>query len=269
MSTIECKLPEGDRWRLRADEAFMRKQAPLPPGGPGALALDLMEQMFDYLPDSPFFIKDKALTYVSVNMAMVRFCGARTRAEVIGRTAADFFPNQGRVWSESLDQQVLRSGKPIKDQLHLAERLHGTPVWLLIGRWPVFDEGESVVGVAQNARLLPAPDRKHVRYERLAAALERITQNLSARIEVAALARRVGVSVSQLERDFVELFGISPTKYISKVKLEAALEMVRAGYAIADVAHACGYSDQSAFTRRFQAAIGMSPTEYRRRHSGR
>jgi len=235
----------------------------------GASAIDLLEGLFDYLPDSPFFIKDSQLVYIAVNTAMVRFCGARNRDEVIGKSAAEFFPSAGRAWSESLDVQVLRTGKPIKDQLHLAERLHGAPVWLLIGRWPVFGSGGKIIGVAQNARLLPTPNRKHVRYERLAAALTWISENLSARIEVSALARRVGVSMSQLERDFFELFGLSPTKYISKLKLEAALEMIAAGHAIAEVAHACGYSDQSAFTRRFQAAIGMSPSEYRRKHASR
>lgn len=233
----------------------------------GASAIDLMEGLFDYLPDSPFFIKDRRLVYIAVNSAMVRFCGARHRDDVIGKSAAEFFPSHGRAWSESLDLQVLRTGKPIKDQLHLAERLHGAPVWLLIGRWPVCGAGGAVIGVAQNARLLPTPNRKHFRYERLAAALSCISENLSARVEVAALARRVGISTSQLERDFFELFGVSPTKYVSKVKLDAALEMIRAGHAIAEVAHACGYSDQSAFTRRFQAAIGMSPSEYRRRHA--
>jgi len=38
------------------------------------------------------------------------------------------------------------------------------------------------------------------------------------------------------------------------------------GGPIVNVAHACGFADQSAFTRRFRATIGMSPSEYRRMH---
>ena len=32
---------------------------------------------------------------------------------------------------------------------------------------------------------------------------------------------------------------------------------------IAEVAHACGYSDHSAFCRLFKAAVDMTPTEFR------
>jgi AraC-like DNA-binding protein len=95
-------------------------------------------------------------------------------------------------------------------------------------------------------------------------ALDYIDANFAARIEVADLARRVGLSVSQFERHFTDLFSISPSRYVRKVRFDAALEMLREGGAVADVAHACGYSDQSAFTRRFRAATGMSPLEYRR-----
>ena len=34
---------------------------------------------------------------------------------------------------------------------------------------------------------------------------------------------------------------------------------------IAMIALDCGYSDQSAFTRQFKAAVGLTPQQYRRR----
>ena len=76
-------------------------------------------------------------------------------------------------------------------------------------------------------------------------------------------ARRAGVSVSQLERDFMALFGVPPRRYLAKVRLDAALEMLLTDAPLADIAQACGYADQSAFGRRFQAALGMSPSRYR------
>ena len=33
---------------------------------------------------------------------------------------------------------------------------------------------------------------------------------------------------------------------------------------VAEVAHACGYSDHSAFTRQFRATVGLTPREFRR-----
>ena len=58
-------------------------------------------------------------------------------------------------------------------------------------------------------------------------------------------------------------------RYVAKVRFEAALDLLRSGRPVTEVAHACGYADQSAFTRRFRASIGMSPSEYRRSIIGR
>jgi AraC-like DNA-binding protein len=68
----------------------------------------------------------------------------------------------------------------------------------------------------------------------------------------------------QLERDFIKLIGMSPRRYLTRLRMEAAVELLeRSNDPILKVADACGYSDQSAFTRRFRAAVGMSPSEYR------
>jgi AraC-like DNA-binding protein len=46
--------------------------------------------------------------------------------------------------------------------------------------------------------------------------------------------------------------------------MEAALRRLRESDAsMARIASESGYSDQSAFTRRFHQTIGMSPSEYR------
>jgi PAS domain S-box-containing protein len=232
-----------------------------------ALSLELVEALLDHLPRAPFFVKDRELRYVSANAAMLELCGVRRRDEFIGRSAREFFPEAMWRRYEALDLQVMRSGRPVTDQLHLSVRMRGRPVWLLFGRWPVTTEAGDVVGIAAMARALEAPDRRHPTYERLAIAVEHIQANFGAPLDVPDLARRAGVSVSQLERDFVSLFGLPPRGYLTKVRLEAALAMLDGDKPIVEIAHACGYGDQSAFTRRFHAAVGISPTEYRRSHA--
>lgn len=229
-----------------------------------SLTLGLVETLLDHLPQAPYFIKDHALRYVSANAAMLDICGVKSRADFIGRTARDFFPEAARRRYELLDRAVMRTQRPVKDQLDLSVRMRGPPVWVLFGRWPIIGSRRQSVGVVAIARRLETPDRRHPTYERLALAVDHIKANFGAPLDVADLARRAGVSVSQLERDFVSLFGLPPRRYLTKVRFEAALEMLQADKPIVEIAHACGYSDQSAFTRRFSAAIGMSPTEYRR-----
>jgi len=48
------------------------------------------------------------------------------------------------------------------------------------------------------------------------------------------------------------------------VRIQAAMHRLHGPGSIAAIAQACGFSDQSAFTRRFVALVGMTPGEYRR-----
>jgi AraC-like DNA-binding protein len=227
-----------------------------------SLGLNLVESLFDHLPDAAFALKDSSLRYQSANAAMCELCGVRGRAELQGRTARDFFSDAARY--ETWDRLVQRAKRPIKDRLYYCWRLRGRPVWLLTTVWPVAGAGPEGEAVASISRLLQAPDRRHPTYERLAEIVDYIHASVSVPVDIAEMARRAGVSISQLERDFVKVFGLPPRRYLTKVRFEAALDLLKSGVSIAEVAHACGYADQSAFTRRFRAAVGMSPREYRR-----
>lgn len=225
-------------------------------------SLDLSESLLESLPRTPFFVKDQALRYVRANSAMLDLCGAASRAELVGKTERELFPEPVRARNEALDRHVMRTVKPVKDRLDLCVRVQAPPVWLLSGRWPVIGAGGEVVGVAGIARILET-ERRQPAYERLAVALDYLNANFAAPFDIAEMARRAGVSSCQLKRDFAGVFGVPPRRYLTKIRLEAALDRLAAGGPIVDVAHACGYPDQSAFTRRFRAAVGMSPSAYR------
>lgn len=249
----------------------MNLMRPIPGSAPRAMGLaaasaldvDLVARLLEHLPDAPFFVKDRALTYVSANQAMAKLCGVRDATALIGKTAADFFPVADTSYFEALDRIVL-NGKAVNDQLRLCRSFEGAPGWLLFSKQPVTDSSGAVIGVAAIARSLPAPSRKHPTYARLSAAMEFINANIGRQIRVSDLARRANISVSQFERDFAALFGVSPNRYITNARLEAAFAMLQSGGDIADIAQACGYCDQSAFTRRFRQTIGASPSEFRR-----
>lgn len=232
-------------------------------GGVLPVTLDLWRATLEDLPGTLFFVKDESLRFVCGNRAMREFCGVQTEGDLAGRSAGAFFPDAAGKKYEETERLVMRALRPVKDQLFYSVRLRGRPVWLLLGCWPVIGARGRASGVASVARILEAPDRRHPTYERLALVVDYIKANFTQPIEVSDLAKRAGVSVSQLERDFVNLFGVAPRRYITKVRLDAALELLREGGPIVDISHACGYSDQSAFTRRFRTLVGMSPTEYR------
>lgn len=81
----------------------------------------------------------------------------------------------------------------------------------------------------------------------------------------AVMAERAAVSVSRLHALFRAELGASPRGWLSDLRLRRAREWLAASeQSIAQIAHRCGYGDQSALTRAMRKATGMTPAAYRR-----
>ncbi|MEU9489802.1 GlxA family transcriptional regulator [Streptomyces decoyicus] len=93
-----------------------------------------------------------------------------------------------------------------------------------------------------------------------------ITENPAADLCVDALAERASLSPRHFARAFRDEVGMTPGRYVDRVRLEAArrhLEDTVDG--IEQVARRCGYGTPEAMRRAFLRALGASPAEYRRR----
>lgn len=85
-------------------------------------------------------------------------------------------------------------------------------------------------------------------------------------LSVDNLARRAGLSPRQFARAFAEEAGISPGRYVDKVRLEAARRHLEdTASDIGQVARACGYGTPESMRRAFLRTLGVPPAEYRRR----
>ena len=103
----------------------------------------------------------------------------------------------------------------------------------------------------------------HIRLRRV---LDYIAANIKGDITLVNLARIAGYSVFHFARKFTLAMGISPHRYISRMRLEKAMAELAAGKApLAQIALNAQFSSQASFTRAFHRATGMTPKEYRRR----
>ena len=83
-------------------------------------------------------------------------------------------------------------------------------------------------------------------------------------LTVRRLAQRQGVSVDTLERAFRSELGVSPGRYHRRLRLRMGRALLEhSSMRIRDVAQACGYGDQAAFSRAFRAEFGLAPIEAR------
>lgn len=93
-----------------------------------------------------------------------------------------------------------------------------------------------------------------------------VAEHPEADLSVDKLAQRAGLSPRQFARAFADEAGISPGRYVDKVRLEAARRHLEDTAAdINQVARACGYGTPESMRRAFTRTLGVSPAEYRRR----
>ena len=101
---------------------------------------------------------------------------------------------------------------------------------------------------------------------RLNRVLDYISANIDHDITLTDLARVGGLSLFHFARKFALAMGVSPIRYISRIRLDRARAELAAGkLPLAQIALNAGFSSQATFTRAFGRATSMTPLEYRRR----
>lgn len=227
--------------------------------------VDVLAELFDHVPDLAFFVKDAAGRYVAVNTSLVKRHGFTHKAQVLGRRPCDICPGDfGRVPTEQ-DAHVLCTGEPLLDHLEQQWYLPHKPVWCLTTKLPLRDPTGKVVGLIGISRDVRAPVDPRTIPPGLAAALESFENNLAEPVTPALLARRAGLRAAKLARLIRRFFDLTPSQFITQTRLAVAARLLReTNRRVCDIACACGFYDQSAFSRAFRSAMGVTPSAYRK-----
>jgi PAS domain S-box-containing protein len=229
-----------------------------------APGLELTARLFDRVADIVFCVKDRAGRYVACNDAFAQRVGLKHTADVIGRTARDFFPAQLAAVFEAQDREVIATGHSVADKLELSFNRDGSLGWFLAQKEPVKDVAGKVLGVAGISRDLRLGESDAPRIAGIGAAVARIRREFSGPVRIAALARASGLSADSFERRFRKALGLTAREFLLRVRVEEAARLLReTAEPLASIASECGFYDQSAFTRLFRATTGLTPSVYR------
>ncbi|GAB7535344.1 AraC family transcriptional regulator [Burkholderia sp. 22PA0099] len=101
---------------------------------------------------------------------------------------------------------------------------------------------------------VPAADEPRVARMR-----ERLAADLTTPVTLAEMAEAAGLSPFHAARLFTRATGMAPHAWRNQLRLHRSLAPLRAGLAVADVAAASGFVDQSHFTRHFKRMFGVPP----------
>jgi AraC family transcriptional regulator len=112
----------------------------------------------------------------------------------------------------------------------------------------------------------PSPLASHkLDHARLRRVLDYVAVHLADDITVSDLAGVAGLSTFHFARMFTLAVGVSPHRYVSRMRLERAMAEIAEGkLPLSKIAFDARFSSQASFTRAFRRATEMTPGEYRR-----
>ncbi len=102
----------------------------------------------------------------------------------------------------------------------------------------------------------------HVTHPAVMAARDYLRRRVHEAITLEELARISRMSRFHLVRAFAAHIGLPPHAYQTRVRLERAMALLRAGIRPGEVANLTGFADQSHLTRHFRRIVGVTPGEY-------
>ena len=242
--------------------------------GAPRLPLALLERLFDALPDVVFFAKDTEGCYTHGNQTLLDRLRLTKRAQLVGRRTDELFPGGLGDRYREQDEAVLRGGAEIAGQLELHLYPNRAPGWCLTHKFawrePAAAGGrrrDAIVGLVGLSRDLATPGLSHATppatYARVARVVERLQRDYAEPLQIGELAREAGLSIAQLERHVTQLYRVTPRQLLARARLDASLALLSGDASIAAIAHACGYTDHSAFARQFKRSTGLSPSDWR------
>src|SRR5271169_4439228 len=176
-------------------------------------------------------------------------------AEVSRISDLKFTPGVGIVDRavEGLTQVLL----PAFDRLNQISRLFAEHVSLALGT----HIGQTYGGMSG----VLAPRRGGLATWQERRAKELMNANLQGDISTVELARECSLSAGHFARAFRHSTGLSPHQWLLRRRIEEAHALLRDGaYTLAEIARACGFADQSHFTKAYTRLRGISPGAWRR-----
>lgn len=223
--------------------------------------------MFRHIPDAGYFAKDRRGRFVAANATFVRMAGLSQESELLDKTDYDIWPRFLAEHYVKDDTRVLDSAEPVVNRVELVLGRDLSADWFTTTKVPMRDAAGSVAGLEGVCRHLKKANAPPDADRRLPGVVEYIMENYPEKLEIPALARMAMLSVKQFERNFKKEYGEPPLRYIQRVRLEAARQLlVVTRHPVGRIARETGFYDTSHFSRQFQKYSGLSPRTFRARN---
>ncbi len=110
-------------------------------------------------------------------------------------------------------------------------------------------------------QVMPHPD-----LAKILPALSAMEQELHADESVEYYAKLCNLSTYHFIRAFHRYAGQTPHRYLIRLRMSRACELLETEMQISEIARAVGYSDPVHFSKQFKQIVGQTPRDYRKEH---
>ena len=167
--------------------------------------------------------------------------------------------------------QEINGDKLLPEQVHhgrfpdLISRLFETPQPVLEVEKAIYSHYLMILILSVYLEKLKLQDKHfQVKDSRLGKTIRWIERNCYKKITLAILAKRAGLSASQLRRLFQQELDTNPMDYVRARRIENAMDHLKySDMNIGQIADSLGFTNQHIFSRLFKRQTGLSPSQYR------
>lgn len=224
-----------------------------------------VSNLFNSLPDTLYFAKDRDLRIMSGNRAFIERCGFTSEEVLVGHTDREVFPMEMAEKYLVDDRQVIETGEPLTGIVELFPNRMGEPEWFTTDKLPLFNQTGEVAGLCGIVRSFEGARMQLQPYLDLLPVTKYLKENYGEKVSLAELAKGAGMSLRKLQRRFQETFKTTPQKYVVRLRvLEGCELLTNTQLSVTEIALRVGFYDHAAFSKKFSELIGMSPKDYRK-----
>ncbi len=226
---------------------------------------EITERIMEHFPDNvDVFVKDAQGRFMMANRSFWTKMGLEGGEQIIGKTDYDFFWSLQAEAYRHDDGEVLRTGTPQINKPEIIPTADGMVDWYQTTKIPLRGKDGGIEGLVGIIRDLRSADSALSAYRTLEPVVRHIMTNYAKPLRLEEMADVAGLSPGYLIRRFKQEFGVTPGRYLSMVRLNAACRLLLDTTSpISEVALKAGFYDHSFFTKQFLKYKGLTPKEFR------
>ena len=225
------------------------------------ILLESLFAIFDDNYEDCFFLKDLDGVLLAVNHALVKRYQKKSKEDLLGKTDYELVPFELASKYRRDDLHIRSTGEPMLSEVELVLSSSGEPLWSCTNKYPVFSSGGNVIAISGVIRSMDLKALVHKQAPEVWAHFSEIEAQIQT-LSVESLSHQLGSSVRGTERYFKKYLNITPSGFIAHLKIQTACDLLLSNYSISETANACGFYDQSSFTKFFKQQMGQTPKQY-------